>query len=124
PDGVYTSQFDLREKNPPQFYFVADAPLDDYILRAMTMPNVQLFWQFSRFPVIRSYAEDGVHIVELGENRSTNSRRRGPQPFTYRVIFDGAGRVIDQGWLTEGMPGREMQHLEPQEPGAPEKNAP
>ena len=124
PNGVYAAQFDLREKNPPQFYFTADSPLDDYILRAMMMPNVQLFWQFSRFPVVRSYASDGVHIVELGERRSESSSRRGPQPFTYRVVFDSAGRVISQGWLTEGMPGREMRHLELQQPTAPVKDAP
>jgi membrane-bound metal-dependent hydrolase YbcI (DUF457 family) len=128
PNGVYVSQFDLREKNPPAFYFVPDSPLDDPILRAFGMPNVQLFWQFARFPVIRSYAEDGVHVVELGEKRSANSRRRGPQPFTYRVVFDRAGNVIDQGWLTEGMAGRERRHLLPQQPvarpTAREKDAP
>ena len=46
----------------------------------MMMPNVQLFWQFSRFPVVRSYASDGVHIVELGERRSESSSRRGRSP--------------------------------------------
>ena len=124
PDGVYVSQFDLRETNAPGFRFVADSPLDDYILRAITMPNVRLFWQFSRFPVIRSYAGNGVHIVEIGESRATSSRRRGPQPFTYQVVFDGAGRVIDQGWLTEGMPARRAQRPEPQGPGAAAKDAP
>jgi membrane-bound metal-dependent hydrolase YbcI (DUF457 family) len=128
PNGIYVSQFDLREKNPPAFYFVPDSPLDAYILHAFAMPQVRLYWEFVRFPVIRSFAEDGVHVVELGENRSVGGRRRGPQPFTYRVVFDGAGNMIDQGWLTEGMPQREMRHLVPQQPvarpTAPPKNAP
>ena len=128
PNGIYVSQFDLREKNPPAFYFIADSPLDDYILRASTMPEVQLYWQFARFPVIRSYAEGGMHVVEIGENRSMQGGRRGPQPFTYQVVFDSAGKVVEQGWLTEGMPGRRMRYLVPQQPVArptpPEKNAP
>jgi membrane-bound metal-dependent hydrolase YbcI (DUF457 family) len=128
PNGIYVSQFDLREKHPPLFYFVPDSPPDEYILRAFEMPNVRLYWDFARFPVIRSYADDGLHVVELGENRSTDGRRRGPQPFTYRVVFDGAGKVIDQGWVTAGMPERKIRHLVPQQPVArpiaPEKNAP
>ncbi|HTX14657.1 MAG TPA: hypothetical protein VMD77_05120, partial [Candidatus Baltobacteraceae bacterium] len=119
PNGVYVSQFDLREKNPPRFYFVADSPLDDYILRAVTLPNVRLFWQFSRFPVIRSYAGNGVHVVELGENRSMAGSRRGPQPFTYQVVFDSAGRVVEEGWLTQGMERGQMRRLVPQQPVAP-----
>jgi membrane-bound metal-dependent hydrolase YbcI (DUF457 family) len=128
PNGIYVSQFDLREKNPPAFYFVADSPLDDYILHAFTMPEVQLYWQFARFPVIRSYPEGASHVVEIGENRSMQGGRRGPQPFTYQVVFNSAGKVVEQGWLTEGMPARRMRHLVPQQPVArptpPEENAP
>jgi membrane-bound metal-dependent hydrolase YbcI (DUF457 family) len=128
PNGIYVSQFDLRENNPPAFYFVADSPLDEYIVRASMMPEVQLYWRFARFPVIRSYAEGGMHVVEIGENRSMQGGRRGPQPFTYQVVFDSAGKVVEQGWLTEGMPGRRMRYLVPQQPvarpPAPEKNAP
>jgi membrane-bound metal-dependent hydrolase YbcI (DUF457 family) len=128
PNGIYVAQFDLREKNPPPFYFVPDSPLDEYILRAFTMPEVQLYWQFARFPVIRSYAEHGLHVVELGENRSMAGSRRSPQPFTYQVVFDPAGNVVDQGWLNEGMPRRGLRRLVPQQPvarpAAPGKNAP
>lgn len=117
PNGIYVSQFDLREKNPPSFHFIADSPMDEYVLRAFDMHNVRLYWDFARFPVIRSYTADTFHVVELGENRSMAGGRRGPQPFTYRVVFDGSGNVIFQGWLNEGMmPTPDMKHLVPQKP--------
>jgi membrane-bound metal-dependent hydrolase YbcI (DUF457 family) len=128
PSGIYISQFDLREKGAPAFYFVPDSPLYPYILLAFTMPEVRLYWQFARFPVVRSFPEGDRHVVELGENRLGNGNRRSPQPFTYRVVFDSAGHVIEQGWLTEGMLRREMRHLVPQQPvarpDAPAKNSP
>jgi membrane-bound metal-dependent hydrolase YbcI (DUF457 family) len=127
-NGIYISQFDLRDKNPPAFYFVPDSPLDDYIRRAFELPSVWLYWNFARFPVIRSYAEGGMHVVELGENRSMQGGRRGPQPFTYQVVFNGAGKVVEQGWLTAGTPRGRMRYLVPQQPverpGTTEKNAP
>ena len=124
PNGIYTAQFDLREKNPPSFDFIADSPLDEYILRAFSMYNVRLYWGFARFPVVRSYQADIFHVVELGENREMAGGRRGPQPFVYRVVFDPSGNVIFQGWLNEGMmPTPDMKHLVPQKP-APYKTAP
>jgi membrane-bound metal-dependent hydrolase YbcI (DUF457 family) len=129
PDGIYVSQFDLREKQPPAFYFVPDSPLDPYILRAFQLPEVRLYWQFARFPVIRSFVDDGMHVVELGENRfASGGQRRGPQPFTYRVALDNAGNVIEQGWLTEGIRRRQARDLVPQQPvprpAPPPKNTP
>lgn len=118
PNGIYVSQFDLRQKNPPAFYFVPDSPLDPFILHAFAMPEVRLYWQFARFPVIHSFVEDGMHVVELGENRFANGGRRSPQPFTYRVAFDDTGDVIEQGWLTDGMLRRQMRRLVPQQPVA------
>ena len=118
PNGIYTAQFDLRDKHPPSFDLIADSPMDEFILRALTMPTVRLYWDFARFPVIRSYQVEGFHVVELGENRSMAGGRRGPQPFVYRVIFDGSGRVLFQGWLNEGMmPTPDMRHLVPRQPG-------
>jgi membrane-bound metal-dependent hydrolase YbcI (DUF457 family) len=101
-DGVFATHFDFRQPPPPTFTFVPDSPPDPYIARAFHMPSVQLYWQFARFPSIHSYAEGGLHVVELGENRFSDGRR-GPLPFTYEVAFDPAGTVIDQGWLRNGV---------------------
>ncbi|HXN19547.1 MAG TPA: metal-dependent hydrolase [Candidatus Binatus sp.] len=116
-DGVYQARFDLRTPAPPDFHFVADSPPDPFIARALQLPEVQLFWQFARFPVIHSSTEDAEHIVDIGENRFVNTRRKGPQPFTYRLIFDSSGRLLEQGWQADGMFLRHMQKLSPQRSG-------
>jgi membrane-bound metal-dependent hydrolase YbcI (DUF457 family) len=102
-DGIYEAQFDLRDKNPPTFRWVPDSPPDPFIARALHLPSVQLYWQFARFPSIRSFGRDGLHIVDLGENRFSGGRRRSPQPFTWEVVFDDSGNVLDQGWLMNGI---------------------
>jgi len=116
-DGVYQARFDLRDPAPPDFHFAADSPPDSFIARALQLPEVQLFWQFSRFPVIHSFTEDGEHIVDIGENRFVNTRRKGPQPFTYRLIFDSSGNLLEQGWQADGMFLRHMQRISPQRSG-------
>lgn len=128
PDGIYESQFDLRQAHPTGFTFFPDSPPDPFIARAFQLSEVQLYWQFARFPSIHSFIENGFHVVELGENRFSDGRRRGPQPFTYHVVFDDAGSVIEQGWLTDGMLRRQIRRLVPQQPvpkaAAPAKNTP
>jgi len=116
PDGIYEAQFDLRTPGPPDFRFVPDSPPDPFIARAFSLPNVKLYWNFARFPSIDSFVQGRDHIIELGENRFAAGRRRSPQPFTYQVIFDAAGNLIQQGWLTNGMPGRRMRQMVPQPP--------
>ncbi|MGB8542551.1 MAG: metal-dependent hydrolase [Candidatus Acidiferrales bacterium] len=116
-DGVYQARFDLRTSAPPMFHFAADSPPDRFIARALQLPEVRLFWNFARFPVIHSFAEDGEHIVDIGENRFVNTRRKRPQPFTYRLIFDSSGDLLEEGWQSDGMFLRHMQKLSPQRSG-------
>ena len=116
-DGVYQARFDLRTSSSPDFHFAADSPPDPFIARGLQLPEVQLFWQFVRFPVIHSFAEGDEHIVDIGENRFVNTRRKGPQPFTYRLIFDNSGNLLEQGWQADGMFLRHMQKLSPQRSG-------
>jgi membrane-bound metal-dependent hydrolase YbcI (DUF457 family) len=110
PDGVYQSQFDLRNARTSPLVFTPDSPPDSYIERALALPGVQLFWGFSRFPSIRSRAGDGVHLVDIGENRFMN-QRRGPQPFTYRVVFGPDDQVTEQGMIADGMLLPRMEHV-------------
>jgi membrane-bound metal-dependent hydrolase YbcI (DUF457 family) len=116
PDGVYEAQFDLRTPGPTDFRFVPDSPPDPFIARAFTLPDVRLYWQFARFPSIQSFMEGRDHIIELGESRRSDDQRRGPQPFTYRVVFDAAGNLIARGWLTNSMPERRLRQMVPQPP--------
>jgi membrane-bound metal-dependent hydrolase YbcI (DUF457 family) len=123
PDGIFESQFDLRTPGPAVFNFIPDSPPNEFIARALELPNVKLYWNFARFPSILSFVEDGHPVVELGENRFQNGSRRGPQPFTYRVVFDEAGNVLEEGWLTNGMLQSRMRRMVPQQP-APSKKSP
>lgn len=110
PSGVFESEFDLRRVAGARFNYTPDSTPDLYIVRALALPNVQLFWQFSRFPSIRSHVVNGQEVVDIGENRFM-SRRPGPQPFTYRVVFNALGRVAEEGLLTDGMLLRRMQRV-------------
>jgi len=111
-DGVYESQFDLRHANDALITFTPDSAPNVYTARALALPSVQLFWDFSRFPSIRSETDGREHIVDIGENRFMN-QRRGPQPFTYRVVFNAAGQVVEEGLLTDGMLLRRMEPVQP-----------
>lgn len=126
PEGIFESQFDLRTAGPAVFNFIPDSPPNEFIARAFQLSNVRLYWNFARFPSISSFVEGGHPVVELGENRFQNGQRRGPQPFTYRVVFDNAGNVIEQGWLTNGMMQSRMRRMVPQQPATapPPKKTP
>ncbi len=123
-NGVYESQFDLRGAKSTRFYFIPDSPPDPFIARAFQIPDVQLFWGFARFPSIQSFAENGRHIVELGENRFSDGRHRSPQPFTYEVVFDADGKLVSQGWLMSGLLRRQMRRVRSQQPPAAGTTAP
>lgn len=114
-DGVYGSRYDLRSPAPPPFLFFPDSPPDAFTARALELPEVHLYWSFARFPVIRSLTEDGNHIVVLGENRFVERRKGAPQPFTYSVVFDADGNVVQKGWLRDGMRSADMQPVKPRE---------
>jgi membrane-bound metal-dependent hydrolase YbcI (DUF457 family) len=113
-NGVYEAQFDIRNPQPPSFRFIADSPPDPFIARAFERPEVRLFWNFARFPSIVSFATHGEHVVEIGENRYSSPQRRGPQPFTYELVFDSAGNLTAEGWHTNGVLRQNLQPVLPQ----------
>jgi len=110
-NGVFESQFDLRRSDQEAFTYTPDSPADLYSARALTLKSVQAFWNFSRFPTMRRSDEGSQHLVDIGENRFMN-RRRGPQPFTYRVAFDDAGNPVEEGMSADGMFLRRMKPAE------------
>ena len=112
-DGIYQERFDLRDAGEPVFHFIPDSAPQKFIERARELPEVKLYWQFARFPTIRSLDEKDYHIVDFSEHRFTNGNRRSPQPFSYRVVFDDAGTVVEEGWLQNGMFMRLMRRMEP-----------
>jgi hypothetical protein len=87
---------------------------------------VKTYLNFARFPLIRSFRDGDHQVVELGENRFQNGTRRGPQPFTYDVVFNASGDIVEEGWLTNGMMRSRMRRLIPQPtlPATPAKKNP
>jgi membrane-bound metal-dependent hydrolase YbcI (DUF457 family) len=116
-DGVYQTHLDLRNPAPPDFRFIADSPPDEFTARALRLPEVRLYLQFARFPVMRSEIEDGYHAVQFGERRFVNPRGSRPRPFTYEVVFDAAGNVIEEGWQSNGLLMRRMKKISPPHTG-------
>jgi membrane-bound metal-dependent hydrolase YbcI (DUF457 family) len=115
-NGVYQSRFDLRNPSNPQFTFAPDSPPDAFIARAMVLPEVRLYWDFARFPVIRSSSDSGLHFVDFNENRfiARPHPDHGPTPFSYRVVFNDTGDVVEEGWQADGINVRRMMKILPQ----------
>lgn len=112
-DGVYASRYDLRQAQPAAFQFAPDSSRDRFMTRALELPGVHLYWNFARFPVIRSLTRGTEHVVIFEEDRFVGRRKNEPQPFTYSVVFDGAGNVVEEGWMRNGMPASEIQKVKP-----------
>ncbi len=116
-DGVYQSRFDLRASTAPVFAFSADSQPNEYVARALLLPEVQLYWSFARFPVIRTSSEGGRHYVDFNEHRFITRNRQGPAPFSYRVVFNDAGDPIEEGWQADGMDVRRLIKIAPTHTG-------
>jgi hypothetical protein len=116
-DGVYQSRFDLRDSATPVFAFSADSPPNEFVARALELPEVQLYWSFARFPVIRTSDAPGRHYVDFNEHRFITRNRQGPPPFSYRVVFNDAGDPIEEGWEADGMDVRRLIKIAPTHSG-------
>lgn len=101
-DGVYQARFSLKQPEPPAFRFVADAKPNRYTVEALELPAVKTYLAFARFPVIHYQQRGDENIVELTDLRFFGRRNhRRPQPFTYRMVFNASGKLLQQGWLVE-----------------------
>jgi membrane-bound metal-dependent hydrolase YbcI (DUF457 family) len=101
-DGVYVSRIRLLNGDEsPQFTLVANAPPLSWVQAAQELPMVQSYLWFARFPVT-SYTQRGdTHIVQFEDLRFFSRGRTPRNPFTFRVTFDGEGRVLEQGWVED-----------------------
>ena len=100
PDGVYQSWFDLWTEESPAFTFFANSPPNSYMEAAQGLPRVKTYLWFARFPVLRYWELGERHIVEFSDLRFARPGRN-PGPFTFRVTFDAAGRILGQGWADQ-----------------------
>lgn len=98
PDGVHFTAIELFAARGPKFDFSGDAPDNPYITAARRLPEVQNYFRFARFPVVRYSEHGGINVVEFSDLRFYGRFRRAPQPFTFRVTLDAAGGVLSSGW--------------------------
>ncbi|HLZ11170.1 MAG TPA: metal-dependent hydrolase [Candidatus Acidoferrum sp.] len=112
--GVYEIQMDLTKTNSfavqaestaaaasapsIEYKYFPDAPANLWIARAKQLPEVQKVYWFARFPITRFHMENGEAVVEISDARFPRRRPDRPGGFTYRVRFDAAGNVSEQGW--------------------------
>jgi membrane-bound metal-dependent hydrolase YbcI (DUF457 family) len=114
--GVYEVRMDLSQKSPfevpssvnpagiqserpaIEYRFYPEANPNVYIEAAKELPQVERVLWFDRFPVTRYHEEAGEPIVEFSDMRFQQMGRRRTPSFTYRVRFDPAGKVLEQGW--------------------------
>jgi membrane-bound metal-dependent hydrolase YbcI (DUF457 family) len=97
-DGVYSARFDLRDSQPPVFESTADSAPNRYIATARELPDVRRYLSFARFPMIHFEQLDGRNIVEFSDLRFFNRRSKRPSSFTFKVVFDSEGKVLEEGW--------------------------
>ena len=116
PRGVYQLRMDLSQpsgipaneaeaaaaaKVPLTYNYFPDAPMNSWIQQARQLPEVQKVLWFDRFPVTHFHKEGEEAVVEILDLRFAKVRPDRPASFTYRVRFDGAGKIVEQGWVRE-----------------------
>lgn len=98
-EGDYQAHFDLRDARAPTFSFSANSPPNQYTAAARELPDVKVYLWFARFPVTRYSQQGDLEIIDYSDLRFFGERHEAPQPFTFRVVLDASGRLVDEGWV-------------------------
>lgn len=107
PRGVYEVRMDLGDalfssassSATIEHSYYPDAPMNPFIEKARSLPNVQKFFWFARFPVTRFHREGSEAVVEFLDVRFPQIRHNRPPSFEYQVRFTAEGAVLSEGWL-------------------------
>jgi len=113
PRGVYEVRMDLSDSlfsnssaagDPASnsalvHTYYPDAPMNSFIEKALSLPEVQEFFWFARFPVTRFHKEGAEAVVEFLDVRFPQIRRDRPPSFEYRLRFDANGGLLSKGWV-------------------------
>jgi membrane-bound metal-dependent hydrolase YbcI (DUF457 family) len=107
PRGVYEVRMDLSDSlfsnsaapAPIEHTYYPDAPTNSWIEKARSLPNVQKFLWFARFPVTRFHMEGSEAVVEILDARFPQIRRDRSPSFEYQIRFAPDATVLSQGWL-------------------------
>ncbi|MBI2816761.1 MAG: metal-dependent hydrolase [Acidobacteria bacterium] len=96
-EGTYRSSIDLASSRETGYEFFANAA-NETVRRAESLPDVQTFLWFARFPWITLQRQDGMEIVQISDIQFLRPRR-GTPPFTFQVLVDREGRILRSGLL-------------------------
>ncbi len=99
--GVHQSVFSVLDAAPPQFRFVPHQTPPAVLARARQVREVQVYLWFARFPVARYSREGQRETIVFNDLRFPRPLASRPAPFEYRIVFDSAGQVVEQGWVVE-----------------------
>jgi membrane-bound metal-dependent hydrolase YbcI (DUF457 family) len=97
--GVYRLDETLLSKSTVNLDFFPDSQDDKFTAIARTLPDVQTYLWFSRFPIFRVHPVAGSEAVDITDIRFKMGDSARAPSFTYRVTFDPSGTVIQQGML-------------------------
>ncbi len=97
--GVYRLSETLLSKGNVYLDYYPDSPPDKYLADAQQLPSVQTYLWFSRFPVFHVHPLNGNEALDITDIRFKMGTGTRSPSFTYRVTFDPAGHVIQQGMV-------------------------
>jgi membrane-bound metal-dependent hydrolase YbcI (DUF457 family) len=97
--GVYRLDETLLSKSTVNLDFFPDTPPDRFLAIARTLPDVQTYLWFSRFPIFRVHPVEGNIAVDITDIRFKMGDSLRTPSFTYRVTLDPSGAVVQQGML-------------------------
>ncbi|HKW88232.1 MAG TPA: metal-dependent hydrolase [Candidatus Acidoferrales bacterium] len=107
PDGVYQSDFSLREVAAPDFRFFANSPPNRFTRAASRLEPVRTYLWYARFPVTNFAVIRGENVVEYVDLRYFTGPGHAT-PFAFSVFFDSQGRIIEPlgrvRWIPQSAP--------------------
>lgn len=95
-DGVYESEFSLRDAAAPKFRFWQNSPQNRYTQIATQLEPVRTYLWYARFPVMRFGTVEGDYVVQYADMRFFTGENR-PMPFTFYVSLDSKGKMLAYG---------------------------
>lgn len=97
--GVYRLNEKLLSASSVNLDFFPNSPPDNFLAAARTLPGVQTYLWFARFPVFKVHPVAGNEALDITDIRFKLGASMQAPTFTYRVLFDPSGKVIQEGML-------------------------
>ncbi|MGH9679856.1 MAG: hypothetical protein ACRD4Y_07880, partial [Candidatus Acidiferrales bacterium] len=115
PDGLWRTTFRVPDGKVDTAEYYASADSNRFIEKAKSLRDVQVYLWFARFPIWRVEHVQGDTVAEVTDVRffrrnfqqweddvqpsSRSTRAGGGSPgFTYRIVFDSAGKIVSDGF--------------------------